>query len=46
MRTQEEKKKEEKKLKDWKKPGIKILDKDRTSGGSPPETNEDFWGQS
>jgi hypothetical protein len=33
MRTQEDKKKERKELKDWKKPNIEILKKDKTESG-------------
>jgi len=39
----EERKEENKTLKKWKKPELKVLDKRGTEGGDPYDTGEDFW---
>jgi hypothetical protein len=40
----EERKEEQKTLKEWKKPELKVLEKSKTSGGTDPNFTEDFMG--
>jgi len=39
----EERKDENKILKDWKKPELKVLDKDKTYSGGNPDLNEETY---
>ena len=43
MKREERKKEENKEMKDWKKPELKVLDKGKTEGGSQPENSEDVF---
>lgn len=40
----EERKEEKKALKAWKKPELKVLDKNKTEGGDDPNYTEDLFG--